>query len=172
MKNIFIALLLVSSLAFAETDKLGSSKSAEIGFEKGMASLTDSDKESIKKTVEDAKAMGTIKEVKVVSWADREYPADGEKASKESVKLAEARADSLKRYLKDLKVSSVKTYNMASRPNALQETFHTSQAKVKDQLEKSGAAPTSSQDTGFMGLNAKTSAGLVLIYTKGNPNKY
>jgi CHAD domain-containing protein len=168
MKILFFALLMTTLPAFANTP-MGSTGSSIVTFEKGMASLKADAMEQIKKTIEEAKATGPIREIKVVSWADQEYPASGEKASKESIKLAEARNDSVKRYLKTLKVGSVRSYNMARRPNALQELFHTSQAKVKDKMEATGEAPKQN-DTGLFGINAKASDSLILVYTKGNPN--
>lgn len=171
-KALFLTALLVCGFATAnDKDKLGSSASQELSFNEGEAALTSDKMDEVKRVVEEAKAMGPISEVKIISWADREYPADGEKASKDSIKLADRRADNVKKYLKDtLKVRSVKTYNMASRPNALQDMFNTSQAKVKEKMEKSGAAPTTG-DTGIFDMGGKSSKALVLVYTKGNPNK-
>jgi hypothetical protein len=148
-------------------EKLGALKVSEIQFKEGQASVSDSELQDIKKVIDDAKTAGKVSEVSVVAWADREYPPSGQAASKSDIKLADKRADNLKKYLKDkLGVRSVTTYNMAKRPNAIQELFDTRQAKVKGSLETTGAAPTDETGTGFMGFKGKASESLVLVFVK------
>jgi hypothetical protein len=155
-----------------ETEKaannLGAQASSEISFDHGKTDLKASEKEELKELVDQAKANGQkIDEIAVVAWADREYPAEGTMAPNQQVKLAEERAEKIKSYLKrQLNVSDVDVYNMAKRPNSLQELFNTKTAKVKDTMENAGAAPTNKEDTGLFGLKGKTSEALVLVYTK------
>ncbi len=83
------------------------------------------------------------------------------------MRLAKSRAEHLKDYVvKEFNVDFVETYNMAKRPNAIQEIFKTTTAKVKTTLEKGGVAPSSPEDTGILGLKGKTASALVLIYVK------
>jgi hypothetical protein len=173
MKPLFsvFAIILISSPSFADP-VLGSSKSSTVTFEKGIASLNESSLSDIKQKVEDAKSMGPIKEIKVISWADQEYPAEGDPAPLDAIKLAEARNDSIKRYLENFNIRRVKSYNMAKRPNVIQELFKTGQAKIKDRIEKIGVAPTTDVDTsGILNTSGKKSEALVLVYTKGKPGK-
>lgn len=145
---------------------LGAKMSSQIGFEKGKTDLKADELAELRQVINRAKADGKIDEIKIIAWADRDYPAEGTTAPNQQVKLAEERADKIKSYIKkELKVSDVEVYNMAKRPNALQELFNTQTAKVKDQMETSGAAPTKKEDTGWFGLKGKTSEALVLVYT-------
>lgn len=158
---------MVNSETQTASAQLGAAKVAQIEFDEGQSALKPADMEEVKNAVAEAKTQGKIYEVRVVSWADQEYPAKGTTAPKASVKLAEDRADRVKEYIKkDLAVSDVKTYNMAKRPNTLQEFFNTKTAKTKESMEKSGAAPTNDADTGFFGLKGKTAAAIVLVYVK------
>lgn len=145
---------------------LGAQASSQIAFDAGTSDLKDSEKEELRDVVAQASAAGKISEIKIISWADREYPSEGSTAPNQQVKLAEVRADKIKSFLKkDLKVSDVAVYNMAKRPNALQELFNTQTAKVKNQMEATGAAPTA-HNAGLFGLKGKASEALVLVYTK------
>lgn len=147
--------------------KLGAHTSSQIAFEVGKTDLKPEELTELREVVNQAKANGQIDEIKVIAWADREYPAEGTTAPNQQVKLAEERADKIKRYLKkELKVSDVAVYNMAKRPNALQELMNTQTAKVKNTMETTGAAPTSKEDTGVFGLKGKTSEALVLVYSE------
>lgn len=155
----------------SETEKaaqsLGAKATSQIAFDAGTTDLKPSELAELREVVSQAKANGKISEIKVVAWADREYPAEGTTAPNQQVKLAEERADKIKKYLKkELKVSDVAVYNMAKRPNALQELFNTQTAKLKDKMETTGAAPTAAEDTGLFGLKGKTSEALVLVYMK------
>jgi hypothetical protein len=155
----------------SETEKaamnLGAHASSQIQFEKGKADLKPEELNQLKEVVNQVKASGQkIDEIKIISWADREYPAEGTTAPNQQVKLAEQRADKIKDFLKkELKVGDVDVYNMAKRPNSLQEIFNTETAKVKDSMQNAGAAPTNKEDTGWFGLKGKTSEALVLVYT-------
>lgn len=155
----------------SETDKaaqaLGANVVSEVNFDEGGTSIKAAEQSDLKNVIAKAKESGAIEEVKVIAWADREYPPKGAKASKSDIELANKRAEKIKKYLKeDLKVSDVKTYNMAERPNAVQDLFNTTANQVKQTMETTGAAPTSPQDTGVFGLRSKTSEAVVLVYLK------
>ena len=72
-------------------------------------------------------------DVKVIAWSDSEYPAKKQKQlSKKDRELAERRASMLEDFLKqNLKSADVDTYNMAERPNTLENLFDTSDARLK-----------------------------------------
>ena len=81
------------------------------------------------------------------------------------IDLAKRRAESVKAYLEtSLNVKSVSTMNMAERPSGMQNAFKTTGAKTKNTLEKSGAAPTRSDQTGLFGLKGKASQAVVMVY--------
>jgi hypothetical protein len=151
----------------AAAEKLGALKVSELTHKQGQSILSKDELQGVKDIVQDAAAVGKVEEVKIISWADREYPGADQKASSADVKLAEERANHIKKYVKDtLRVKSVTTNNMAKRPNAVQEIFETSQAKVKAKLESTGAAPSTQSETGFLGFKGKASESLILVYVK------
>lgn len=144
---------------------LGASQVKEITFDRHSSSLTDAHKETLRAAINEASQAGKIAEVKVLAWSDKEYPSPTGKQSREDVKLAQQRMSDIKSYLKDLKVSSVDTYNMTERPNALQKLFHTKTEKVKNTAEMAGAAPTADQ-TGLFDNKAQASKSIVMIFMK------
>ncbi|WP_413582392.1 hypothetical protein [Bdellovibrio sp. HCB288] len=177
-KSMFGSLVIIASFATntafaldAETESaskaLGAKMVSEVSFEEGKSTLTETAKTDIRNMVSEASKKGKIDELKVAVWADREYPTEGTKASKQDVKLANDRARVMKDFIKDeLKVSSVETYNMTERPNALQKFIKTDTAKTKTAMETSGAAPRTTDETGFMGRKAKSSNAVIMVYMK------
>ena len=163
----FVRAEIISSDTQKAGQNLGASQVVQVEFDEGKYNLQPGEADEIKNAINEAKKNGQIAEVKVLSWADQEYPAKGTKAPKSSVKLANNRADTIKTVMKnELGVKDVDTYNMAQRPNTIQELIKTNSAKVKAEMETSGAAPTKTEDTGLFGLKGKKSAALVLVYTK------
>ena len=153
----------------SETEKavqaLGAVASSEIAFDQDSSTLKSTEANDLRLTIKQAQQTGKISEVKVVAWADREYPVEGTKASDHDIRLANDRADRVKRYIKqEFSVRDVSTYNMAKRPNTLQEILKTGTQRLKKTLQDTGAAPTSTDQTGPFGLNGKASEVLVLIY--------
>jgi len=116
----------------------------------------------------EAEQAGDIAEVRVIAWADKEYPPEQQKRyTKDDIKLADQRADKVRTYLREqLKLKSITTFNMAKRPNLFQEMLKTPTAAIKDTLEKSGAAPHSEKDTGLFAERSKSSTALVLVFKK------
>lgn len=155
----------------AETEQasatLGATKVSEISFEAGKATLTKEAQDDIRSIIQEAMKQGKINEVKAAVWADREYPVEENKAPKQDVKLANQRADTLKKFIKnELKVKDVNTYNMAERPNALEKFVNTSDAKVKSTLEATGAAPKTEGEKGLFNQKAQASKAVIMIYVK------
>lgn len=176
MNNIFVrsflGVLFLASICGAWTntqdaaDRMGASQVKELSFDKNGRGLSEAQKTEIRNAVNDAAQKGRIDEVKVLAWSDKEYPTEKGKLSKDDHKLAKARMNEIKKFLKDdMKVSSVSTYNMSERPNALEKFFHTSDAKVKGVAESTGAAPTE-KETGLFDMKAQASKGVVMIFTK------
>lgn len=111
-----------------------------ITFVDGSAMLTDSDKDSLRKLVQDARAKRTIDQVTVAAWSDNALPRQGQKLSDADRELAMNRADAIKDYLKTAtEVSNVDTYNMAESSNWMARTFNTKDAELKSVFGKTGA---------------------------------
>lgn len=138
----------------------------QISFGEGRTTLTQAEREEIDQLVTKFKTSDRIDEIKVLAWADREYPVQGEKASKADITLAKKRSEAVKDYLKKVhKISDVDTYNMAERPNSMQKLFETGSYEVKTSAEVSGAAPTSDR-LNLMKTNAHSGKALLLVNLK------
>ena len=137
----------------------------ELTFRKGKNQLSPDAHTQLSKVLDQARAHGKIQDVKVITWADAEYPSANTKAlSVGQVKLATRRNDEIKRFLKNLdRDVSVTTYNMAERPGAVSELLGTSNAHIKKSLEVAGIPNT---DT-TVKLPAKASKSIVLVILKG-----
>ena|GEM_PF-1058470 len=159
---------MVTSETEAAARKLGASSVGEVEFDLGKADLTDGAKEDLDELKSEAEQAGDIAEVRVIAWADKEYPPEQQKRyTKDDIKLADQRADKVRTYLREqLKLKSITTFNMAKRPNLFQEMLKTPTAVIKDTLEKSGAAPHSEKDTGLFAERSKSSTALVLVFKK------
>jgi len=146
---------------------MGAAKVSQVSFDQGKSTLSDSARAEIKNVVEEAKKSGKINEIRLAVWADREYPSPDTKAPKADVKLANDRADEIKKYIKnELKVSDIKTFNMAERPNALQSMLGTKTAEVKETMEGSGAAPKTEKEKGIFNQKAQASTAVIMIEMK------
>jgi OmpA family. len=146
---------------------LGAAKVSEVSFDEGKSVLSDSARTEIKNVVTDAQKNGKIDEIRLAVWADREYPAADTKAPKADVKLAEDRANEIKKFIKnELKVSDVKTFNMAERPNQVQSWMGTKTAEVKETLEGSGAAPKTEKEKGIFNQRAQASKAVIMVNMK------
>lgn len=163
--------LALSSLAFAKEEinkenhmgMVNEELTTEIGYEKGSPFLDASDRKAIDALMVKAKGKGKIEDVKVLSWADREYPTEGNKAEKQERDLAGNRAKRIRQYLKDVhKIGDVDAYNMAERPNALEKLFSTADYEVKTSAENAGTAPTEKRLNLFRS-NGRSSTALVVV---------
>lgn len=146
----------------AQVDAAAQLNAAFVGtveFDRGSGSLSPDDNQKLSQIIEEAKMKGSIDEVKVVAWADQYYPsADLKKLSAAQRDLADKRASNIKNYLQDnLSVDDVDTYNMAERPNYLEEILKTSDAKVKSALETAGVSANPEV------VKSKTSQAMVMV---------
>lgn len=143
-----------------------SSQIAEIRYPKGAKSLSNEQKREIDEVVSMAQSKGEIDQVKVLAWADREYPRKGVKIPRLERSLASERSKAVRRYLKERhKISEVDTYNMAERPNTLEKLFSTSDYKVKSAAEVRGQAPTA-ENPDLIRSNGRSSTALVVVQLK------
>lgn len=147
----------------------GGSDYTVIEFQKGSDQLTESSREAIRNlSSESAKNNRAIEEVKVLAWADREYPADSTKASKKETQLADRRAEEIKKYIKDdLRLGAdVDNHNMAKRPGLFSELIQTDDYKIKTNFEETGAAPTTVTGQRKAILGSKVSKAVIFVKYK------
>lgn len=138
-------------------------------FDKGKSNLSAINKESLQKLAETAhKNKKRIDEIRILSWADKEYPDKVKGINKEKdINLASERAERIKDYLEnDLKeTEDIDWYNMARRPNLLSKILRDDEFEVKEAFESSGTTGSRlpSGETSF----TKASKALVIIDYEG-----
>lgn len=141
----------------------GGSEFAVVEFDKGSYELTENGRATLQKVAKLANSDNKdVEDIKVLAWADREYPADGSKAERQQVNLADDRASAIKSYLKeDLNTDAdIDKHNMAQRPGAFSELIKSEDYKIKNNFENAGAAPT--DDKSDM-MSSKVSKAIVVI---------
>lgn len=141
----------------------GGSEFAVVEFDKGSHALTENGRATLQKVANISAGEGReVEEIEVLAWADKEYPATGGKADRADVNLADDRASVIKTYLKDDldTKADIDKHNMAQRPGAFSELVKTEDYKIKNNFEKSGAAPTGSS---VDAMSSKVSKAIVVI---------
>lgn len=133
-------------------------------FKKGAQRLSEKSKKDLRDFVASAQKDGReIDDIRILAWADREYPGTGAMLTDRDVKMAKERSESIEKYLQDdLNTDgNYATYNMAKRPNKVSEFFRGDDYKTKRIFEKSGAAPAGTELNAFM--NSKASKAVIMI---------
>lgn len=135
----------------------------EVVFSKETFTLGQDSRSQLRDLINEAQKKGKVEEVKIISWADKEYPANEKNLDKNARKLADDRIFEIRNYVEDnvpeVKVTAV---NMAETPDALEKMFGTSDnVKVKRALESAGL--THPQKSG---MPPKASHALVMISVK------
>lgn len=115
---------------------------AELKFNRRQSFLTEKQKKLLSDQLKLAESQGKVQEIKVITWADQDYPSEQKKTlGKSQLELADRRnsavQDFLKRYRQNVKI---KTYSMAERANAFKEFIGSSEARIKKSLETAGIA--------------------------------
>ena len=154
----------VSTAAKQTAEKEDASYVTEFSFKKGSAVLTENAKSDLRKVITDAKQNAKIKEVKVITWSDSEYPSSEiKKLSSTERDLVKKRNNAIRDYVKSYSEGlDVDTYSMAERPSMLQEMFNTSDARIKKSMQDAGIATTDSA-----GMTApKSSKSVVMVVTE------
>ncbi|CAN5642128.1 hypothetical protein BH10BDE1_BH10BDE1_11560 [soil metagenome] len=136
----------------------------EVEFVKGSDTLTESSRSAISSLLNRARAEGTVNDVKVLSWADQEYPSTSKKKlSKDQRRLADRRNRNIKELVKQAAGSvDVDAHNMAERPGAISRWFNTPDARFKRSLVAAGL-PTTADEAPVMGRASKS---VVLVTIK------
>lgn len=112
----------------------------DVTFQRSRSSLGPTQKRALKDLFKDASAAGTVKEAKVLTWGDDEYPTKKtKKLSERDLKLVESRNSSISKFLKTLNPElKVTTVSMAERPSKWDEILSTDAARMKSSIEEAG----------------------------------
>ncbi len=85
-----------------------------VKFEKGSATLTDTERRTLRAMVTAVRDDTKVENIIVAAWSDSQYPAkEGAKLGDAEKKLADQRAANVKTVLTDLGVTNVQVYSMA-----------------------------------------------------------
>lgn len=116
----------------------------EISFNKGKTNLSQTARNEIKALWQKASEKGKVDEVKVITWADQEYPSVHEnKLSDKQVNLVKKRNAEIEKFIEGLsKDADIETFSMAERPGALEKLVTSEDAKIKKSLETAGIPNT------------------------------
>ena len=154
----------VSTAAKQTAEKEDASYVTEFSFNKGSAVLTENAKSDLRKVISDAKQNAKIKEVKVITWSDSEYPSSEiKKLSSADRDLVKKRNNAIRDYVKSYSDGlDVDTYSMAERPGMLQEMFNTSDARIKKSMQDAGIATTETSGS----TAPKSSKSVVMVVTE------
>ena len=134
-----------------------------VRFPLGQSKLTPAARKELAKAIRLAENSGDVDEVTVVVWSDQEFPAPGEKLPRAQVNLADKRGDEIEDYLEDkLNIGSVAVHNMDKHPTYLGRYFNTEDARIKQDLVKTGIAPVGNDIT----TNKKSSTALIMVKSK------
>lgn len=141
-------------------DMTGSHTMTEIVFDKDSIILSQSARAQLRDFLADAQKRGKIVEVKIASWADKEYPVGDKNLDKDARRLADDRIYEIRNYVEDgFPGAKVSAFNMAEKPDALEEYFGSSpNTKIKKALDEAGLAHPHKS-----GMPAKSSHALVLV---------
>lgn len=175
LQNLLIVLVFIFSLPgqaddfvpveeSAAANMLGATHVAPIYFRQGEQSLSREEKRALQAFITSARSKGEPEDVKVLAWADREYPMTDKKAQPIQVEMAQARANNIKKFLSEnLDVTSVVVFNMAERPSPSEEMLKTQDFKVKHAMEITGVVPKPDETGAFQDLGKGSSA---LVFLK------
>ncbi len=121
----------------------------EIEFSKKSSKLSAASREKIEALYKTVARPERLKGVKVIAWADDEYPSKKErKLSFNSTELAKSRAEAVQNFLKKRNTNlEFELYNMAKRPGTFSEFVGTADARIKDSLERAGISTTAEKST-------------------------
>lgn len=103
----------------------------KVTFDENSASLSDTSMTALADFVKATKDESKVERYLVAAWADKDFPAKGE-LSKAQRKLADTRADHIKKALGAAGATKIDTFEMTKQPNWIQRAFSTETAEIKD----------------------------------------
>lgn len=145
---------------------------AALQFPRGRSVLTEANKKYLNDLARKASRTGReISEIKILAWADREYPGrKNEKAKTRDVILANERASAIREFIReDLHTNEpIDVFNMAKKPGLVAQLTKGEEYRIKQDVAQSGVSATRLPS----GETSYTKAGkvLVIIDYKENTN--
>ncbi len=134
MYQIILAMsLLALSVSTMAADSTKPMDYKTLSFEKGVTTLSDSQKAEIKEIAQGFNQVNRDLDVTIASWSDEPSTNQAKSQSSEQQNIADERTKSIKNYMKEisLEIDNFETFNMAENPNFLAKTFNTKESKVK-----------------------------------------
>jgi len=174
INSILLLTLLLTSCTHKEESKRGApeglaqegmegSHYTALQFDRGRSVLNDANKKYLNELARKASRTGReISEIKILAWADREYPGrKNEKLKTRDVILANERAKVIREFIRDDLHSHepIDVFNMAKKPGVLDQMTKGEEFRVKEDIARSGVTATRLPS----GETSYTKAGKVLV---------
>lgn len=142
--------------------ELGTDLVIEISFAKGSSSLDQKARNKLENFIAKGREKGSLKEVQVVTWADKEYPSDKkEELSEKQQELANKRNETLEKYFKQkLEDIDFTAVSMAERTTFWGRLTASAGSKVKKSLQLAEIATTAGKKRGV----ANSSKSIILLF--------
>ncbi len=129
----------------------------ELSYKKKSSRLNTQKQEALKDLVQKSMKEGKIEEIKVLSWADQEYPRRKTELSKHQRSLADRRSKKIENYLHQMYPNvEISTYNMAQRPEAIESYFRSADDKTKRSFERAGILTPGQKEANYSEKKSKT----------------
>jgi hypothetical protein len=125
--------------------QLGTPYVTEVKFEKNSADLPEAEKKKIQAALKLAKDKDALQSVTVMAWSDQK---------EQSKELAEKRGEALRTIVRDKVRARTVIYNMAEKPDKLEEILQTRKVRIREALSASGK-PTEKPARAFVIFLAK-----------------
>jgi hypothetical protein len=101
-----------------------------ISFSEGSAALSSDSVKALSNFAKTTNGESKVDRYIVAAWADQGYPTKGE-LSRDQRKLADMRAENIKKALEASAKEKISTFEMTKKPNWIQRAFSTQSAEVK-----------------------------------------
>jgi hypothetical protein len=112
----------------------------DVKFGRGKSALLKSQMAALRELYKEASVSGTVKQAKVLTWGDQEYPAKkDQKLAPREQEIVDSRNKNITQFLKTLnKEMEIEALSMAERPSRWDKFLSTEEARMKANLEDSG----------------------------------
>lgn len=133
-------------------------------FEPGMSHLNQINKTTIQKIVKQIKKdRRQLDAIKILTWADKEYPTKNERVSIFDSTLADERIKEIKIFMEKKfdRPENIVSHNMATRPSSWSRLLKDNDFKLKESFEKRGLVTTEKSEDSSS--NTKASKTIIII---------
>ena len=146
-----------------EVKPIAGNRYTTLMFESGSTNLSEASKADLQVLTQKLKHdKKPIESIKILTWADKEYPNKVERVSVLDVMLANDRSAKIKRIVEgEIKSSDIDTYNMAKRPDTWSKIVKDDDYDLKESFEAAGATSTRLNDGSLS--YTKASKAIVII---------